>query len=151
MFDTVKNSLGSNWLERTPTLNIEWGQIDPKVTGGLSHHCCSFTAASQSIILGVYWCVCCLSQHKHRCRQLFLLTVGFQLECEEESKTTKPFKSLELAVIRDTQIYDTFPYLAVRQCHHGAAWLHRILLEPFSHKIPFAISFPAQKSIWCTR
>jgi len=27
---TVKNSLGSNWPERTPTLNIEWGQIDPK-------------------------------------------------------------------------------------------------------------------------
>jgi len=26
----VKNSLGSNWPERTPTLNIEWGQIDPK-------------------------------------------------------------------------------------------------------------------------
>jgi len=35
MFDTVKNTLGSNWPERTPTLNIEWGQIDPKVTGGL--------------------------------------------------------------------------------------------------------------------
>jgi len=31
MFD----SLGSNWPERTQTLNIEWGQIDPKVTGGL--------------------------------------------------------------------------------------------------------------------
>jgi len=30
MFDTVKNSLGSNWPQRTPTLNIEWGQIDPK-------------------------------------------------------------------------------------------------------------------------
>jgi len=30
MFDTVKNSLRSNWPERTPTLNIEWGQIDPK-------------------------------------------------------------------------------------------------------------------------
>jgi len=28
----VKNSLGSNWPERTQTLNIEWGQIDPKVT-----------------------------------------------------------------------------------------------------------------------
>jgi len=26
----VKNSLGSNWPQRTPTLNIEWGQIDPK-------------------------------------------------------------------------------------------------------------------------
>jgi len=26
MFD----SLGSNWPQRTPTLNIEWGQIDPK-------------------------------------------------------------------------------------------------------------------------
>jgi len=36
MFDTVKNSLGSNGPQRTPTLNIEWGQIDPKVTGGLS-------------------------------------------------------------------------------------------------------------------
>jgi len=30
MFDTVKNSLGSNWPQRTPTLNIEWGQVDPK-------------------------------------------------------------------------------------------------------------------------
>jgi len=30
MFDTVKNSLGSNWPQRTPTFNIEWGQIDPK-------------------------------------------------------------------------------------------------------------------------
>jgi len=30
MFDTVKNSLGSNWPQGTPTLNIEWGQIDPK-------------------------------------------------------------------------------------------------------------------------
>jgi len=30
MFDTVKNSLGSNWPRRTPTLSIEWGQIDPK-------------------------------------------------------------------------------------------------------------------------
>jgi len=30
MFDTVKNSLRSNWPQRTPTLNIEWGQIDPK-------------------------------------------------------------------------------------------------------------------------
>jgi len=37
MFDTVKNSLGSNWPERAPTLNIEWGQIDPKVTGGLKN------------------------------------------------------------------------------------------------------------------
>jgi len=26
----VKNSLGSNWPQGTPTLNIEWGQIDPK-------------------------------------------------------------------------------------------------------------------------
>jgi len=26
----VKNSLGSNLPQRTPTLNIEWGQIDPK-------------------------------------------------------------------------------------------------------------------------
>jgi len=26
----VKNSLGSNWPQRTPTLSIEWGQIDPK-------------------------------------------------------------------------------------------------------------------------
>jgi len=30
MFGTVKNSLGSNWPHGTPTLNIEWGQIDPK-------------------------------------------------------------------------------------------------------------------------
>jgi len=34
MFDTVKNS--SNWPQRTPTLNIEWGQIDPKGNRGLN-------------------------------------------------------------------------------------------------------------------
>jgi len=56
MFDTVKNSLGSNWPQRTPTLNIEWGQIDPKVTGGLkvtggpkgSRPCRPWTDASES-------------------------------------------------------------------------------------------------------
>jgi len=34
MFDTVKNSLGSNWPQRTPTLNIEWGQIEGNSAGG---------------------------------------------------------------------------------------------------------------------
>jgi len=39
MFDSEKQP-GSNWPQRTPTLNIEWGQIDPKVTGGLIEQTC---------------------------------------------------------------------------------------------------------------
>jgi len=34
MFDTVKNSLGSNWPQRTPTLNVV--KLTGKVTGGLN-------------------------------------------------------------------------------------------------------------------
>jgi len=57
MFDTGKNSLGSNWPQRTPTLNIEWGQIDPKVTGGLKNNNLiktSFVASNEWISMGSF-------------------------------------------------------------------------------------------------
>jgi len=37
----VKNSLGSNWPQRTPTLNFEWGQTDPKGNRRVKHSCCT--------------------------------------------------------------------------------------------------------------
>jgi len=42
--------------ERTPTLNIEWGQINPKATQGLSAVCISFLSSTNRIVLpGTYF------------------------------------------------------------------------------------------------
>jgi len=49
LFVDYLNSLGSNWPQRTPTLNIEWGQIDPKVTGGLKVNFFSEWATTKTV------------------------------------------------------------------------------------------------------
>jgi len=56
----VKNSLGSNWAQRTPTLNIEWGQIDPKGNRRVKHiHNKYYLDMRQYLLVGSIPCWFC--------------------------------------------------------------------------------------------
>jgi len=64
----VKNSLGSNWPERTPTLNIEWGQIDPKGNRRVKAFTCILKCSSVCLVcVCVCVCVCLPNEVKSVC------------------------------------------------------------------------------------